>query len=594
MYRTIQITILAAIAIFIITGSHDGLAQTGSDSIVFRAMEDEIARSMGLSYKDMAKPCYISYELSTEMSTVITAEMGALMSDAQNTDRGWSYRLIVGTNDINDENFSGQSNVASSYGNGGGDLFPVEDDYYGIRRAFWMSSDEIYKRAGANHREKMKLIEDGKITAEMLKLSDFSEARPVTVYVERKDESYDLKRIKEDVISLSDAMRNYPELKWSGAAFDHLESDVWAASSEGSRYKIPVDAAVLALSVIIEDQKHDESQLTLSWSALSPSALPSREQMQPVIEGQISKLMDYISSEVLETDYTGPVLLEGMVASEMLLDNLFTYEHSLFAERNNLVVDESGDIYFENLENEWQSKLGKKILPAGVGILATSKMKQYNGIDLLGSFSIDCDGVVPPDTIVLVEDGLLKNMLSTRTPTSVSGGSNGHYRHFFSYGTVAHYTGPGVLQFVAGDIDPADSLKAMLMRKAKDEGLDYAIIIRSRFDNNLSSPYYTYKVDLETGAETMIKKTSFSKIIKENELRKLKFGLPGTLYNDLWKSGLYNFNSMSKRSRISGLPVSFIGPGAILVNEMKVTTEKETDKIHTASDDITNPLKQMK
>jgi len=561
--------------------------QTG-DQVIFKAMEDEIDRSMTeLEYRDYASPCYISFEVVDHFEYYVQAELGAIFRSDTLSSRGWSYRLIVGTYEINDENFRGQNQV-NNFGMGElADVFPVENDYWGLRRSIWMKTNDIYLRAGSNHREKMKLIEQGKISEESLTIHDFTRSEPVEIIINRNTADPDLNTLGNKASLLSETYYKYPEdINYSTASLSWNKNDIYYQNSEGTRFKIPKDLISLRVTLRKETENNDFTSRTLSVIAGSPEELPSLELIQEDLDNLVESMRNEEEAIEPENDYTGPVLLVGQIAAETILYNLFHSDHSLYAERNNLVLNSQGDIYFEEIKNEWQSKIGKRILPDSIDVFALPALKKFNGIKLMGSYPIDSDGIIPPDSILLVEDGNLASMLSSRTPTSVSDTSNGHYPYYYTNGGISHFKGPSVLRIQANQASGNAELKQHLLDFARQEGYDYAFIIRSIPSETAIMPYHFYRVDVETGEEQLLKNVTFEKFIESSGMRNMAFNNDTLVFNTLFKGNRFSNHNPS------GLPVSYIGPSAFFAEEMNINVIKDLGKLHTAGDFITNPLKR--
>lgn len=573
-------------------------SQSGAetDSIIFTALKDEINRSMTeLNYKDLAKPCYIDFQYSREKTLKVSAELGALMYIDSTRNTGWSYRFIVGSYDINDENFQSPNNKPGNDIFTSMQAFPLEADYFGIRRAFWLVTNDIYKSAGSNYKEKMKLIESGKIAREMLSLPDFSAAPQVSLFIKRATDELNIDQIRDAVKGLSAAFYKYPSIDWSGAAMVYYKNDIYFQNSEGTRFSIPFDIAAITVTMAKENKNKEKVTRSMTTFSKNPGNLPPGTALEDDLK-LLAGLMDSLTVDrSLESDYQGPVMFSGDITTEILLDNLFEETHSLVAERNNLVVNQAGNIYFETINNKWQDQAGKRILPEGITIIDTPALKNYLGTDLLGNFPIDRDGVVPPDSVVLVENGTLKSMFGSRTPTSVTRNSNGHSRHYYNFlGGISYMPGPSVLQVSSSSNPGYESMKKMLLDAAKQESLDFAIIVRSPDAKVSRMPYIIYKVAVETGKEEVVNNVEFDSFIDLPEMKKLVLGGNGFLYNGLWheyeNSRFYGMRSPGTND-ISGFPVSVIGPEYLIVNDMKVTTTRQEDMLHSAGDEISNPLK---
>ncbi len=149
-----------------------GFAQTDSDTVVFKAMKDELNRSMKkLTLKDCANPFYISYTVEDVNTMFITATLGALSSSSERHYRSWSNRVLAGDYQLNDENFVDATRRKPSRD---GDLeLPLDNDYYGIRRALWMMTNNTYKSAAENYKNKLAALKDKNLSKNDFKLPIF-------------------------------------------------------------------------------------------------------------------------------------------------------------------------------------------------------------------------------------------------------------------------------------------------------------------------------------------------------------------------------------------------------------------------------------
>jgi predicted Zn-dependent protease len=93
----------------------------------------------------------------------------------------------------------------------------------------------------------------------------------------------------------------------------------------------------------------------------------------------------------------------------------------------------------------------------------------FNQFALMGTSSVDDDGVRPHETLV-IDHGILKNMLATRVPVSGTLQSTGSRR-----GTGAL---PSNVFINSEKALPPDELKKELLSRAKDRGLGYAVVVR--------------------------------------------------------------------------------------------------------------------
>jgi predicted Zn-dependent protease len=65
----------------------------------------------------------------------------------------------------------------------------------------------------------------------------------------------------------------------------------------------------------------------------------------------------------------------------------------------------------------FQDKIGARVLPSFMSVRNNPSQTFFNGVALLGTSSVDDDGVKTRET-VLIDHGILKNLLASRVPVS--------------------------------------------------------------------------------------------------------------------------------------------------------------------------------
>lgn len=253
------------------------------------------------------------------------------------------------------------------------------------------------------------------------------------------------------------------------------------------------------------------------------------------------------NSPKFEEEYTGPVLLTGPSVAGIFSSVLFAGEESLIA-RNNIAPLKG--FQFNHELKPMDGKIGKAVLHESVTVKVKPKLKSFDGTDLLGSFEVDDEGIIPPDELVVVERGILKTILNDRTITQPSQTANG-----FS-------AGPGVFEVSIAQKNSAETLKEKLIEQAKKEGLDYAIIVRdpSGFGIGLLN---VYRVSVADGKEELLQNA----MMNQSNLKTLKRILGASenykAYNISPAFIDGGFNSGSAL-------MSAIVPEAVLIEEMQI------------------------
>jgi predicted Zn-dependent protease len=169
--------------------------------------------------------------------------------------------------------------------------------------------------------------------------------------------------------------------------------------------------------------------------------------------------------------YNGPVLFEGDAAGEVFSQQ---FSPGLMAVRTPLSDDSRFEMFFSQLMNQlggasMLDKIGGRVLPDFLSVADEPLLPDYHGKQLVGSVKIDDDAVTTRRTL-LVDHGVLKTLLVTRDPVRSLLQSTGSRRGW----------GPSPSNLiVTSDKSLSEAeLRAELLKRVKDRGLPYGIVVR--------------------------------------------------------------------------------------------------------------------
>ncbi|MCW5911493.1 MAG: hypothetical protein KIT62_10480 [Cyclobacteriaceae bacterium] len=513
--------------------TRQGFAQP---NVIQKAMQDEIERSMKeLQLDTLQKPCYVSCSINDLTMYSISAALGGVVSSNEIKNRVKGNRVLVGTYELNDESLD--NNLFSSPEMNDIQV-PLDDDYLGVRRALWVSIDNVYKNAARQHAKNVETWKEQKKPLEEIPHRVFAKVPAVKLQLNEEFPAFDKTKWEDNMRQLTQRFvkSGYPA---SNLSLSYAKGYEYFESSEGTSLKLPVQRAILQLAIIGRD---DAGELVFDqavWAAAHPGELPTLARLEAEIDSRLKKLDERKKTAKFDDEYTGPVLVEGNSVAD-LMSGLF------FMGRERLLFDNNipGLTGFRNdTRNSMESRIGKNIASTALTVKALARTKEYQGVKLLGAFEADSEGVVPPDELTLIDKGVLKDMLNDRSLTSASQTANGHR------------DGPGVIRVAVSEQYSPAQLRQKLMAQAKEEGLDYALIIRNENFGRIGM-FNVYKVNLETGAEEFQRQARFGSLSLRN-LRKISATGADAAYN------LPGFGA-------EGNFTSYIVPQAILLGEMEI------------------------
>ncbi len=579
--------ILAVCATIFVQPSRAAVGNESTRNVILSAMRDEMKRNLNeLEMENMQRPFFISYNLYDVETMEIIATLGSAVKSDRSRYRTFTTRLMVGDYRLNDENFEDSGYSFGSSMVYGSNRLPLEDDYDAIRRALWLSTDNVYKRAVELYEHKKAALEQQTAVGETADLDDFSQASAVTYTGESRPLDFDRQRWERAACDISDVFAAYPDIYSSKVRIFFYQGDIFLTNTERTEVVRPLN--LVSVQVNAFSQAEDGEPLTdhISFVVSNPSELPDIGEIKTSVRHMAEELIALRKAPVFDELYFGPVMLENQASAEFFSQRLFGGSNGLIASRRPVVSDSrirfSGD---DSLED----RIALRILAHDYTIKAIPGLSEYKGQPLIGSFEVDAEGVIPPEEITLVENGMLLTLLTNRTPTVKIAESNGHQRYGVGTGYRTSSTiAPGVVRVSSSGGQTYADLKADLLRRARLEGLDYGIIIRKLrpksngiiyYDpmvdmamsygggsrNSLTEPLTVYRVSVKDGSEELVRSVKISEI-----------GI-GTLRHIAGTTGEeFVYNTLAAVNGNSGIPSSFIVPQAIILEELEVMNKKNS------------------
>ena len=549
------------------------VGQENKDSVLIAAMKHELDRNMKELSKDgYDKPFFISYTIADIKTVYASAKLGALTGSGENEYKDWNVRVMVGDYDINDENFISSENqpkvsrVAHD--------MPVENDYLGIRMALWSVTDNVYNAAADQYKEKMMLIEEDKVQEDLLGISDFSRADVVKKILPTENVVFDKKALEAKSRILSAKFRNYPELMNSSVRLNQIAANVYFINSEGTEVVYPMQYSAIHINAGILTEKDENITRGLVYHSLSANDQVDNNVILSDIQFLIDDLKKSAEMEHFEDDYSGPVLYQDEAVAQVVASKLFSFNTKFASSRKPLKRKDQVGTYYDDKGNSKKWKIGKKVMGNDISITEYSSLESFGNLPLWGKYEVDGEGVVPPDSLILVKDGILINKLSGRTPTKEVDSTNGHMRFSVSFSGVNKGIAPGIIKMESKSPKKMAELKQQLIELAKDEGLDYGILVKRMPVEADEAPLVLYKVMVETGEEIPIHGARLGTFdIKEfKDLAGVSDLL--TVNNFMLGRGYGVGNTEGASGQNGGTPVSFIVPSAMLVEDVEVSPKR--------------------
>lgn len=532
-------------------------AQFYDEQDVRRALGDELKENMKNLQQKEPKPFFISYTINDGLTINISSSHGATVSSAVIPAKGYNVRLLIGDYEFNDESFDGESDRNLGFTT---IELPVESDYFGIRRALWASTDLVYKSAAKLYRGHQNYVDNQGKPIEQIPHRRFARADSVAISDDGVASVPDRKVLEAYTNALSAVFLNYPEIDFSGVTLSGYQEYSYFLSTEGSwvkQLKGVMDVKVFAMARTGEGQPLIAQR---NFTAVAFDELPDQEKAVAEVEKMANELLALFDAQPLDESYYGPVLFLGQASASLLSRSLDLQPGGL--KDSDFIPSSKNFLY--NSAGSSELKPGKKVASDGISIKAMAAMQEFNGKQLVGSFLADSEGVLPADELVLVENGVVRNLLGDRTITENGQRSTGHA------------SGAGVIMISSEATATEEELKARLIQLAKEEVLDYALIVREA-DFGVLPIFNVYKVSLEDGSETLLR-AAMLRQLDMKIFRKIA-GCSGELV-------VHNAAGLDNPV----FPTTVIAPSAVLVKEMEV--ERASNPAFNSTPYVKNPLNE--
>jgi hypothetical protein len=434
------------------------------DDTILRAMKDELDRSRALRIVDLDPPYFIEYSMEDADSYSVSASLGGLLGASRRPVRALDVRVRVGSYDFDNTNY-----VLSGFraGGGGEDTpVPMDNSYLALRQSLWLETDSAFKTAEEALGRKRSALKNINVPEQ---LPDYSKAPAVQSVLPLKRHPIDDEAWKTRVVKLSEIFSDFPQIVSSVVDFEALDSTTYMSNSEGSVLREPDNLAYLRVRAWA--QAEDGMSLRNSDVIPAPGAtdLPGEAEMRQRVTRVATDLAALTHAPQGDV-YSGPVLFEPLAAAQLVAQVL---GDNLKITRRPVPQPGRTAPY---IGSELEAKIGSRIFPDWIDIVDDPTQSIYHGRALSGSYLHDDEGV-RAEPIALVEKGVLKNFLLTRTPALKNFlVSNGRGRLHGNYGATAPSFG-NLFVHAGKSVSPAE-LKQQLIQLCKDRNKPYGLLIR--------------------------------------------------------------------------------------------------------------------
>ena len=469
-----------------------------SRDTVLEVMERELDRSMGgLHVPGSPRPYFMQYSLRRVHSLRIRAGYGSLLRAREQTAAQVYCECRVGSNKFDNVIDGGLDTRAEERESADWVDAPDDLNLSALQVALWKLSQIKFDEALSDYYDHRKALVSEYLRDEAKAFSK----EPALVHREelhhepfpRKAWEAAMCEVSRRFLSRSDVHDPYISLS---AERVHR----WLANTDGSRVVTEEVFVELEVSgwILTEDGVYTEATRQLFLRDVDGGV--DRVRMEQMADEVLAEL-DALKDAQTPGSFIGPALLAGQAAATLFHEAM---GHRLEGERR----------VARGETRTFAHKLGKRVLPDGLDVYDDPSAATFDGQPVWGAYQVDDQGV-PAQKAVLVEDGILRGFLQSRTPTPESSRSNGHGRHDGLQPPMARMAN-FVVEPRPGTAQRRSALEEQLVAIAKQQGRRYAVIIERISAGETSTAAYDFQVfkgepaevymlDVETGEKKRIR-----------------------------------------------------------------------------------------
>lgn len=365
-----------------------------------------------------------------------------------------------------------------------------EVDANSVGRAVWNTADNSYKDALNVYAQKQNYLSQHPLPLEYANTNDLilPSASSVKESIESDIQDIDMKQLNDLVKELSSVFKKYPRLYDTSVSFDVAQMNTMRVTNTG--LEVNTSQQVLTITVEATTQSDDgtpwNDKMVLSYQL--PVFLKEKNSLAERINKFADNLMALRDAPALDEEYNGPVMFEEMASVYSLSDPVVA------AIRTSHTVQPADD--------DFGKKIGQSIIDKRISVVNYSDRREYNGVPLMGAYSVDADGIVPEKELLVVENGVLRAQLNNMRPSPFTKNSTGSYRFTINPSVPTPEISFGSLHIKAANTTADEKMEKLLLKNAKKAGLKFAYIVSLPEGCSLLR---IYRVDTKTGQRTLMR-----------------------------------------------------------------------------------------
>ncbi|MCY3884347.1 MAG: metallopeptidase TldD-related protein [Gammaproteobacteria bacterium] len=455
---------LLAIGLCIVLSVTNVSSEVDEDDTLLRAMHDEMDRALSeLQLEDEPKPYFISYTVEETTTASESYVLGAQDGSIYDQVRRLTTKVRVGSKSLDNSNFVNLQSDPTAGANSGSLLLPIDDNYHELRRSLWIATDQAYKEAIAAYAAKKAAVS---AQSRRSRSADFSDEVPFSFKSSNEVPQPSTEAISSIARELSKTFQGHSEIFGSSATVVSVATKRTYLDSEGNYHTYTTEFCSAKSRAETHSTEGTELSDTTTFLAKGCGELPDVSTMKQQTAQMVDQLKRQRHAEELAA-YDGPVLLEAQAVAEFANQVLLDLFGAVPLPQ---IGNADFDARIQQLTTPFLDRMNARVFPRSFNIVNDPTITEYEGRPLLGSYSVDAEGL-PSRRTELVVEGRLRRLLTSRAPIGSLENSTGSHRGL-------PLPLPGNLFLTMDSAVTMDELKSQLLATAESNGSDFAVFIR--------------------------------------------------------------------------------------------------------------------
>jgi len=418
-------------------------------------MSEELNRNFSvLKAKADPAPYFLSYQITETDLHAVSATLGAITGNSEGTSRRLDVCVRVGSPKL--DNYHRVRGERAQFTAGAALTF--EDRTDAIKQRIWLETDRAYKLAAERY---IKIRTNAEVkVAEEDTSGDFSHEDPAVDVQAVPHVRFAAEQWTARIRKLSARFNDFPGILTSSVTVLDQNETKYFVSTEGSRLRYGRGFARVMTGAQAKAMDGTDLATSETFEATDPGGLPRDE----VIAGAIGRVAQDLKALLAAPEaepFAGPAIFSGRAAA--------VFFHEIFGHRV------EGHRQKDEAEGQTFTKsVGTRVLPDFLSVVFDPTRKKAAGVELNGFYAYDDEGIAARP-VTVVENGILKAFLMSRSPIQGFDRSNGHGRRQPGLEVVSRQSN---LLVESSHAVSGDALRAMLVEEIKRQNKPYGLYFR--------------------------------------------------------------------------------------------------------------------